>query len=772
MPFGVPNIASAGVAVIPDFGSFRGQLESGLRSNLSGPGLAAAAGVAGLGVAVAGFADQAVDAFLPFEASLSKIVGLTGTAQAQVDQWGRDVLALGPQFGKSAQEMGDALLFIASSGLQGAAAMDALEKSAKASAAGLGATETVADAVTSAINAYGPAVLSAGEATDVLVATVREGKAEADQLAGSIGAVIPIAAQMGVSFDQVGGAIAAMTLRGLDASEATTALRGILVALLNPSQQAVERLQEVGLSFGELRKRIRDEGLLDTLLVLEEAFRGNEEAMADVFDDVRGLTGVLNLVGAGAEQTRDVMDELANSAGSLNDAFAAVADDEGFKLKQALEEINSEMIEAGERIVPNLVLALKAITPIITNDVIPAVTDLALTFADFAKSPVPGALVDFGTTVGRGLTAASHGIGLVVAALNPFNREGREAAKTAVLMDIAINEVLEAVSRGEGQLEAVADQLSFVARNGEATAEEFTRLAAAGRLTNDEMALVAKAFVNATLAGQNTSFSLGELQLVFGAFLPNIAQMVGATDSWVNALARGKGAADETGGAVDPLAALLSELGIQTGEAADEAGRLADRLVAATIAQENLGSLLLAQANPVLNMVRQVSALSELISQIDKDGKRTTEEQFAFGEQRLETFAAIAAANLAGPQEAIAVLAGAIGVIPDEVEAMLTETGILFDENADRFGVDLVEGIAASVRRNAQLLGIALEEVLFNAQQGLQPLVIPYDLQFDKMTFPTPEDFANAGLSGGGIGPNAWQLAQGQLVSNLGPVLR
>ncbi|KKL64289.1 hypothetical protein LCGC14_2166570, partial [marine sediment metagenome] len=73
-----------------------------------------------------------------FEASMSKIVGLVGVAQEQVEKWGKTIIKMGPALGKAPTELADALFFITSAGIRGAEAMDVLEMSAKASAAGLG----------------------------------------------------------------------------------------------------------------------------------------------------------------------------------------------------------------------------------------------------------------------------------------------------------------------------------------------------------------------------------------------------------------------------------------------------------------------------------------------------------------------------------------------------------------------------------------------------------------------------------------------------------
>ena len=120
-----------------------------------------------------------------FEKELSKVVGLVGVSRDQVDAWGKDILELAPELGKAPRELADALFFVTSAGIRGAEAMEVLEMAGKASAAGLGETKTIADLVTSAMNAYGKENLSAAQATDIVTAAVREGKAEAAELAAT-----------------------------------------------------------------------------------------------------------------------------------------------------------------------------------------------------------------------------------------------------------------------------------------------------------------------------------------------------------------------------------------------------------------------------------------------------------------------------------------------------------------------------------------------------------------------------------------------------------
>ena len=277
-----------------------------------------------------------------FETELSKVVGLVGVSKKQVDEWGKEILRLGPEIGKAPKELAEALFFVTSAGIKGAESLEVLEMAGKASTAGLGETKTIADLVTSAMNAYGKENLAAANATDILVAAVREGKAEASELAASMGQVLPLASELGVTFDQVAATLAAMTRTGTNASEAATQLKSIMAGVIKPSKQANEQLKLMGTSAAELRKKIRDEGLLTALMDLREMTnKYGEEAMAKVFPNIRALMGVLDLMGSNLESNKEVFKNVANSTGILDDAFAATSDTVDFRFNKSLSQVKS-----------------------------------------------------------------------------------------------------------------------------------------------------------------------------------------------------------------------------------------------------------------------------------------------------------------------------------------------------------------------------------------------------------------------------------------------
>jgi TP901 family phage tail tape measure protein len=282
-----------------------------------------------------------------FDKSMTQIKSLVGVAGAEVDKMGAAARKMAVSTGKSSTEAAEALFFITSAGLRGSEAMDVLNASLKASAVGLGETKVVADLATSAMNAYGSDVLSAADATDVMVSAVREGKLEADELAASMGRVLPIASAMGVNFNEVGAAFAALSRTGTNAAEAATQVRGIFSSLLKPTTDAEAALSEMGLSSAGLRKSLKEDGLLSTLEILKANFEGNDTAAQRVFGNVRALSGVMDLLGANVDTTRQIFDNMNKTQGATATAFNETAKSASFQLTAAINKAKESFAQMG-----------------------------------------------------------------------------------------------------------------------------------------------------------------------------------------------------------------------------------------------------------------------------------------------------------------------------------------------------------------------------------------------------------------------------------------
>lgn len=302
--------------------------------------------VAAAGASVA-FASQ-------YEKSTTQIHTLSGVTRADMENMRKAMLDLAPAVGIGPEKLAEAMLAVTSTGIKGAAAIDVLTKAAQGSAVGMGDATVIARTLTSIMKAYGESGLTAGDAMEIMFKTVKDGNSDAAQLAGTLGRVVGIASQMGVTFDQVGAFIATFTRLGVGADEAVTSLRGILGELLKPSEKAAEALSTVGLTFDDLRRIVREQGLMQALTDLQERFKGNTEAIAEVFPNIRALAGVMGTAGSQTAAYAEIQKHLADNTHEFSDAMEETKKTLDFKWDSLVAELKVMAIVIGDDLVPKI----------------------------------------------------------------------------------------------------------------------------------------------------------------------------------------------------------------------------------------------------------------------------------------------------------------------------------------------------------------------------------------------------------------------------------
>ncbi len=230
-------------------------------------GVTLAAGAAGFAVIGAASLKAAGN----FQQAMTQLVTGAGESQANIKLVSDGILSMAGATGTSADELAKGMYLVESAGYHGAAGLSVLKAAAEGAKVGNADLSTVADAVTSALNAYGLKGKDATAVTSQLVAVVASGKTHMSDLASSLSAVLPVAAAAHVNFAQVGGAIATMTSTGTSAQQATQNLANILRSLQNPSSVAVQEMEQLGLNSQQVALSLGRQGLTGTLGELTDA---------------------------------------------------------------------------------------------------------------------------------------------------------------------------------------------------------------------------------------------------------------------------------------------------------------------------------------------------------------------------------------------------------------------------------------------------------------------------------------------------------------------
>jgi TP901 family phage tail tape measure protein len=313
---------------------------------------------------IVGLGAVATKMSVDFSTAMGHISALVGPTAGDINMLRKGVLDLAGTTTQSPTELADALYFLTSSGLKGKQALDALKWSAKGASAGLGDTQTVADVVSAAMNAYGHGAETAKDATDTLIATVREGKGDPQELAASLGRIMPYAAQLEVPMRQLGGAIAGLTLAAggkANAAEQVTGLRQVMQKMIRPTRQGNKVLAKYRLNLEDVQKSIKERGFLGTMIWLRKAFHGNTQDLSKYLNTAEGFRVFLQMTGKHAKDTARAYDGVMSSANDTAKAQAAMAKTPGYRAQQALNKLRVQAIKLGDVLLPTLLPAFERV---------------------------------------------------------------------------------------------------------------------------------------------------------------------------------------------------------------------------------------------------------------------------------------------------------------------------------------------------------------------------------------------------------------------------
>lgn len=242
----------------------------------TGPGTTGAGGAfnklaLGLAAGAAFAGDKMINMAANFQQSMTRVATGAGELQGNMAMVSKGVLDMSGQVGQSTQELTSALYTVESAGYHGAAALSVLDAAAKGAKVGNAELATVADAVTTSLNAYHLGASGAVAVTNALIGAESQGKTTMEALAGSLATVLPTAAAAGVGLNEVLGAMSTMTAEGTTADNAATYLRMTIGQLSNPSNKAAQEMKNLGLSATQVGLNLGKNGLASTLTMLTDA---------------------------------------------------------------------------------------------------------------------------------------------------------------------------------------------------------------------------------------------------------------------------------------------------------------------------------------------------------------------------------------------------------------------------------------------------------------------------------------------------------------------
>ena len=314
--------------------------------------------LAGVGVA-------ALKMSMDFEKALANVDTLLGGNAARIEEFKRGIQDMAIATGKSTGDLTDGMYQVVSAFGDTEHSLDLLDTAARAGAAGLSSTEASINLLAGVIKGYNMDVTKAAEVSDYAFATVRLGQTTFDELASSMGTVVPMASTLDVSMEELWGTMATLTGVTGTTSEVSTQFRGILAALIRPTKEMSGAISALGYESG--RAMLETLGLEGTLHALKGAAGGSDETLAKMFGRVEALNAVLALTGAQADTWNMKMGEMENVAGETAAAFEIQAQTMAFRWEQLKQAGVVLLQELGDVIRESVVPLMEALLPVVQN---------------------------------------------------------------------------------------------------------------------------------------------------------------------------------------------------------------------------------------------------------------------------------------------------------------------------------------------------------------------------------------------------------------------
>jgi len=342
--------------------------------------------LAGVGAGLAAFS-QSARAAGEFSKALSEVSTLVDTSAVDMGRLRDGVLEVSNAFGATPVEATKGLYQTISSGaVEAGDAVEFLAQAQQLAVAGVASTAQSVDVLTTALNAYGAEASEAGEYSDILFETVRQGKTTLPELANSLGRAIPIAAALGVSLEELSAATATLTKGGLATDEAVTALRGAMSALLSPQKDAQQVIQELGVDISSTR--IEADGFAEVLLDLADAVGDDQKKLRAIFPDLRGFTAALALTGKQAGDLQDVLEAVANATGATGEAVDKQLADPAKRAQIQIQNLKNAFLGMGDAVILGFSAGIKEAGGVerVAANLKTLGTTIGAVFAESAKS--------------------------------------------------------------------------------------------------------------------------------------------------------------------------------------------------------------------------------------------------------------------------------------------------------------------------------------------------------------------------------------------------
>lgn len=401
---------------------------------------------------VIAYMKRAAAASMAFNRELYNIKSIAG--ELDLSKVRSELLSLDSRLGSAADNAG-ALYFAYSSGVRGTEKelVKFTGEVGKLSQAIVADQIPTMDAVTSIMNAYGKTASDVTEISDMFFQVVKQGKTTGSSFANTIGSVAGVAANAGVSLNELGAAAATLTTT-MPTERAITSLSALITAFIKPTDEATKVAQKYGIELNAAA--LKSKGLSGVMAELNSKVGTNTEAIAQIVPSIEGMRAAVALAGGQYKMFADNMEIFENKAGSSAEAFAAQAENLDKQIASLPDTFNKISIQVGES-AKNILTLNGALTPLLASfnnmdkSTQKLIADLTLLAGGYVA--VKGAVAAINTikTIQLALQAKATAATAADTVATGANTTALNAQNAALAKQIALLKLRDAAGKGKAK---------------------------------------------------------------------------------------------------------------------------------------------------------------------------------------------------------------------------------------------------------------------------------------------------------------------------------
>ena len=261
-----------------------------------------------------------------------------------------DTRELATVMGTDLNDATSALYQTISAGVDPNNAITFLEASSMSAIAGVTDITTAVDGLSTVLNAYGMEARDTMQISDQMFTAVRLGKTTFEEISGFMFQAVPLAAAMGVKFEELMAILISLTKQGVPTRTAFTQIRAAMSNLMKPTADMTKALKALGVETAQ--ELISQRGLVGAFQAIRMESGLTSQELGKAFGSVEGLSAVLATTGAMFGETNAALASVRGGAGATTKAFEVMSNTLSFKFNQLKATVQDLAIAIGERLNP------------------------------------------------------------------------------------------------------------------------------------------------------------------------------------------------------------------------------------------------------------------------------------------------------------------------------------------------------------------------------------------------------------------------------------